>query len=88
MTTSCCWRAACWATTGRGGTVVMKNSRVAVSTSMAIVIAIVEAAVMKAVKASGNLMRVMLSMATMWKRMVMAMMEQRRWVTVWNPMVQ
>ena len=60
----------------------MKNSRVAVSTSMAIVIAtaltIVEAAVMKAVKASGNLMRVMLSMPTMWKRMVMAMMVHRR----------
>ena len=59
---------------------------------MAIVIAtaltIVEAAVMKAVKASGYRMLVMLSMATMWKRMVMAMMEQRRWVTVWNPMVQ
>ena len=54
----------------------------AVSTSMAIVIAtaltIVEAAVMKAVKASGNLMRVMLSMATMWNRMVMAMMVHRR----------
>ena len=70
----------------------MKNSRVAVSTSVASVIAtaltIVEAPVMKAVKASGNLMRVMLSMPTMWKRMVMAMMEQRRWVTVWNPMVQ
>ena len=70
----------------------MKNSRVAVSTSMAIVIAIVlaiiKAAVMEAVKASGNPMRMMLSMATMWKRMVMAMMEQRRWVTVWNPMVQ
>ena len=70
----------------------MKNSRVAVSTSMAIVIAtaltIVEAAVMKAVKASGNLMRVMLSMATMWKRMVMAMMVQRRWVTVGNHVVQ
>ena len=63
-----------------------------VSTSMAIVIAtaltIVEAAVMEAVKASGNLMRVMLSMATMWKRMVMAMMVQRRWVTVGNHMVQ
>ena len=67
----------------------MKNSRVAVSTSMAIVIATaLEAAVKEAVKASRNLMRVMLSMATMWKRMVMAMMEQRRWVTVWNPMVQ
>ena len=70
----------------------MKNSRVAVSTSMAIVIAtaltIVEAAVMKAVKASGNLMRVMLSMPTMWKRMVMAMMVHRQWVTVGNPMVQ
>ena len=70
----------------------MKNSRVAVSTSMAIVIAtaltIVEAAVMKAVKASGNLMRVMLSMPTMWKRMVMAMMVQRRWVTVGNHVVQ
>ena len=70
----------------------MNNSRVAVSASKAIVIGtaltIVEAAVMEAVKASGNLMRVMLSMATMWKRMVMAMMEQRRWVTVWNPMVQ
>ena len=54
----------------------------AVSTSMAIVIAtalaIVEAAVMKAVEASRNLMRVMLSMATMWKRMVMAMMMHRR----------
>ena len=60
----------------------MKNSRVAVSTPMAIVIAtaltIVEAVVMKAVKASGNLMRVMLSMPTMWKRMVMAMMVHRR----------
>ena len=60
----------------------MKNSRVAVSTSMAIVIAtaltIVEAAVMKAVEASRNLMRVMLSMATMWNRMVMAMMVHRR----------
>ena len=70
----------------------MKNSRLAVSTSMAIVIAtaltIVEAAVMKAVKASGNLMRVMLSMPTMWKRMVMAMMVQRRWVTVGNHVVQ
>ena len=64
----------------------------AVSTSMAIVIAtaltIVEAAVMKAVKASGNLMRVMLAMPTMWKRMVMAMMVHRRWVVVGNPMVQ
>ena len=70
----------------------MKNSRLAVSTSMAIVIAtaltIVEAAVMEAVKASGNLMRVMLSMPTMWKRMVMAMMVQRRWVTVGNHVVQ
>ena len=70
----------------------MKNSRVAVSTSMAIVIAIalatVEAAVMEAVKASGNLMRVMLPMATMWKRMVMAMMVQRRWVVVGNHVVQ
>ena len=61
----------------------MKNSRVTVSTSMAIVIAtaltIVEAAdVMKAVKASRNRMRVMLSMATMWNRMVMAMMVHRR----------
>ena len=55
---------------------------------IAIVLAIIKAAVMKAVKASGNLMRVLPSMATMWKRMVMAMMEQRRWVTVWNPMVQ
>ena len=65
----------------------------AVSTSMAIVIAtaltIVEAAdVMKAVKASRNRMRVMLSMATMWNRMVMAMMVHRRWVTVGNHMVQ
>ena len=64
----------------------------AVSTSMAIVIAtaltIVEAAVMNAVKASRNLMRVMLSMPTMWKRMVMAMMVHRRWVTVGNHMVQ
>ena len=60
----------------------MKSSRVTVSTSMAIVIAtaltIVEAAVMKAVEASRNLMRVMLSMPTMWKRMVMAMMVHRR----------
>ena len=60
----------------------MKSSRVAVSTSMAIVIAtaltIVEAAVMEAVKASRYRMRVMLSMATMWKRMVMAMMVHRR----------
>ena len=59
---------------------------------MAIVIAtalaIVEAAVMKAVEASRNLMRVMLSMATMWNRMVMAMMVQRRWVTVGNHVVQ
>ena len=70
----------------------MKSSRVTVSTSMAIVIAtaltIVEAAVMKAVKASGYRMLVMLSMATMWKRMVMAMMVHRRWVVVGNPMVQ
>ena len=60
----------------------MKNSRVTVSTSMAIVIAIIEAAVMEAVmeavKASRYRMRVMLSMATMWKRMVMAMMVHRR----------
>ena len=59
---------------------------------MAIVIAtaltIVEAAIMEAVKASGNLMRVMLSMPTMWKRMVMAMMVHRRWIVVGNPMVQ